>query len=177
MSYVRAGNGAAAGSNVYLTSENASEQGLCVVRRFSDRRGVLNLVGRSVQNSARAEHASLQAQLIPFAPGKSAQTYVNLNEQYSQRSMQYQVTLSVLREEQITVPAGVFDTFVLEERDRNLSCIAIYQAWLDKRTMLPVKIHRETLGCTGPVEFDTVASRVVSGAAGVQGTVARPSGN
>jgi hypothetical protein len=159
--FVRPLDRSSAGSRRYLASEFASEQGLCV-SAAGDRRVVWNVAGRAVADGVRAEHAALQAQLTPLATGKSAQTYVNLPERVGLRSMQYQVTLAVLREERVKVPAGEFDAFLVEERERNSNCVAVWQAWVDRETLLPVRLHTETSNCFAPSESDLVAGRAAA---------------
>ena len=156
---VRALNLTSVGTRRYLASELADEQGLCVTS-VGNRRLTWNVAGRIAAPSVRADHAALQAQITPLAVGKSAQTYLNLPEAVGLRSMQYQVTLSVLRDERIGVPAGEFDTFLVEDRERNLNCIGVWQAWVDKKTFLPVRLHYETSNCLPPGQSDLVANRL-----------------
>ena len=137
-----------------------AEGGLCVRRSGPDRRVTVNIVGRSIPPDARREHARMQAEVSALQVGSTASGFVILPESAGERSVQLQVIYEVLRNERVTVPAGTFDTVVVQEQERNGPCIASWTAWLDKDTHLPVKMHTEAMRCLQDRQFDVVAGRV-----------------
>lgn len=160
VSFVRSDNGASAGTYTYLAPTQAEESGLCVVRQGPDRRTILSPAARIILPAVAREHAQLVAALQGASPGASSLGYMNLPEFIGQRSMQVQVEYRALEEERISVPAGQFDTILLEERERNGTCVSIFQAWIDRKTMLPVRRHQHNQNCTPVRQFDAVASSV-----------------
>ena len=144
----------------YLQPANPSEEGLCVTRSGPDRRMVVNIAGRSIHPNARREHARLQSELAALRVGSTASGFANVPESVGLRSVQVQITYEVLRDERVTVPAGTFDTVVVEEQERNGSCHSNWTAWLDKDTRLPVKVHSEATQCLQVRQFDAVAGKL-----------------
>ena len=157
---MRATNGARASTVTYLQPDRPGEEGLCVIRVGPDRRRAVNLLGRGITPEQKGEHARLQRSMAGLRVGARASSFVIGTEGIGRRSVQLEVTYRVLRDEAVTVPAGTFDTVVLEEQERNGSCVAIWTSWVDKATRLPVKFHGEALNCLNPQQIDLVAGRV-----------------
>ena len=141
----------------YLQPGGAGEDGLCVIRSGPDRRAMVNIVGRRISPDAQREHARMQSELTGLRVGSTSSGFAILPESAGLRSVQFQISYEVLRDERVTVPAGTFDTVVVEQRDRNESCLATWTAWLDRATHLPVKVHSEAVRCLQVRQFDAVA--------------------